>query len=54
MIGAIVLTLPTKKFEENLDEDDDLTDNMTSITLQDVESRLIKLDPTIQDTMWYV
>ncbi|CAF1297196.1 unnamed protein product [Adineta ricciae] len=35
-------------------DDDDLVDGMGSITLQDVESRLIQLDPSIQDTMWYV
>ncbi|CAF5212924.1 unnamed protein product, partial [Rotaria magnacalcarata] len=35
-------------------DDDDLGENMGSITLQDVETRLIQLDPTIQDTMWYV
>ncbi|CAF3974303.1 unnamed protein product, partial [Rotaria magnacalcarata] len=32
-------------------DDDDLGENMGSITLQDVETRLIQLDPTIQDTM---
>lgn len=35
-------------------DDDDLTENIGSISLQDVETRLIQLDPTIQDTMWYV
>ncbi|CAF1148681.1 unnamed protein product [Rotaria sordida] len=35
-------------------DDDDLVDGMGSITLQEVETRLIQLDPTIQDTMWYV
>ncbi|CAF1938445.1 unnamed protein product [Rotaria magnacalcarata] len=35
-------------------DDDDLVDGMGSVTLQEVETRLIQLDPTIQDTMWYV
>ncbi len=35
-------------------DDDDLVDGLGSITLQDVETRLIQLDPSIQDTMWYV
>ncbi|CAF2623092.1 unnamed protein product [Rotaria sp. Silwood2] len=35
-------------------DDDDLVDGIGSITLQEVETRLIQLDPTIQDTMWYV
>ena len=35
-------------------DDDDLVDGMGSTTLQEVESRLIQLDPSIQDTMWYV
>jgi len=35
-------------------DDDDLVDSIGSITLQDVETRLIQLDPSIQDTMWYV
>ncbi len=35
-------------------DDDDLVDGIGSITLQDVETRLIQLDPSIQDTMWYV
>jgi hypothetical protein len=35
-------------------DDDDLVDNVAAITLQEVETRLIQLDPTIQDTMWYV
>ncbi|CAF4549419.1 unnamed protein product, partial [Rotaria magnacalcarata] len=32
-------------------DDDDLVDGMGSVTLQEVETRLIQLDPTIQDTM---
>jgi hypothetical protein len=35
-------------------DDDDLVDGVGSITLQEVETRLIQLDPSIQDTMWYV
>ena len=35
-------------------DDDDLVDGLGSITLQDIETRFIQLDPTIQDTMWYV
>ena len=35
-------------------DDDDLIENLGSVTLQEVESRLIQLDPSIQDTMWYV
>lgn len=35
-------------------DDDDLTENTSSISLQEVETRLIQLDPSIQDTMWYV
>ncbi|CAF1375953.1 unnamed protein product [Rotaria sordida] len=38
----------------DFDDDDDLIQNMGSITLQEVETRLIQLDPSIQDTMWYV
>ncbi|CAF4038008.1 unnamed protein product [Rotaria sp. Silwood2] len=32
-------------------DDDDLIENVGSITLQEVETRLIQLDPSIQDTM---
>ncbi len=35
-------------------DDDDLVASVGAVTLQDVESRLIQLDPSIQDTMWYV
>ncbi|UJR08589.1 hypothetical protein I4U23_012848 [Adineta vaga] len=35
-------------------DDDELVEGIGSITLQEVESRLIQLDPSIQDTMWYV
>ena len=35
-------------------DDDDLVDSLGAITLQEVETRLIQLDPSIQDTMWYV
>jgi hypothetical protein len=35
-------------------DDDDLAENVAAVTLQEVESRLIQLDPSIQDTMWYV
>ncbi|CAF0858888.1 unnamed protein product [Rotaria sp. Silwood1] len=35
-------------------DDDDLIETTSSITLQEVETRLIQLDPSIQDTMWYV
>ncbi|CAF3625397.1 unnamed protein product [Adineta steineri] len=35
-------------------DDDDLVDGLGAITLQEVETRLIQLDPSIQDTMWYV
>ena len=37
----------------DLDEDD-LVEGVTAVSLQEVESRLIQLDPSIQDTMWYV
>ena len=40
-------------FSSDID-DDDLADGLGSITLQEVETRLIQLDPSIQDTMWYV
>ncbi|CAF1402264.1 unnamed protein product [Adineta steineri] len=35
-------------------DDNDLVENVGAVTLQEVETRLIQLDPTIQDTMWYV
>jgi hypothetical protein len=35
-------------------DDNELVESVGSITLQEVESRLIQLDPSIQDTMWYV
>ena len=35
-------------------DDDDLVNSAASISLQEVETRLIQLDPSIQDTMWYV
>lgn len=35
-------------------DDDDVIENFGAVTLQEVESRLIQLDPNIQDTMWYV
>ncbi len=35
-------------------DDDELVENLAAVTLQEVETRLIQLDPTIQDTMWYV
>jgi hypothetical protein len=35
-------------------DDDDLVEGVAAVTLQEVETRLIQLDPTIQDTMWYV
>lgn len=35
-------------------DDDDIAENVGAVTLQEVESRLIQLDPSIQDTMWYV
>jgi hypothetical protein len=35
-------------------DEDDLVEGVAAVTLQDVESRLIQLDPSIQDTMWYV
>ena len=37
----------------DLDEDD-LVEGVAAVTLQEVQSRLIQLDPSIQDTMWYV
>lgn len=37
----------------DLDEDD-LVDGVAAVSLQEVQSRLIQLDPSIQDTMWYV
>jgi len=39
----------------DVDEDEEeLRDQFGSIDLQEVQTRLIQLDPTIQDTMWYV
>jgi hypothetical protein len=35
-------------------DEDDLIERMSTVTLEDVESKLIQFDPSIQDTMWYV
>jgi len=41
-------------YSSDFDDDDDFINNLGAVSLQDVESRLIQLDPSIQDTMWYV